>query len=170
MPTPESLLERLVRQQVEFVIVGGFAAVAHGVTLLTQDIDICCRFSEGNLRRLDAALVGLNPVHYMTPKRLPLELTSELCSRLQNLYLDTDNGQLDCLSSVLGLGDFEEVHQRSVAIEMPFGPCRILTLDALITAKEAMGRPRDWRAVAQLREIKQRTSGGAAGQEAHGGG
>jgi len=35
----ESLLERLVRSNVEFIVVGGFAAFAHGVSLLTQDID-----------------------------------------------------------------------------------------------------------------------------------
>ncbi|MGH7299842.1 MAG: hypothetical protein ACREKQ_06425 [Candidatus Rokuibacteriota bacterium] len=40
----------------EFVLIGGFAAVAHGVTLLTQDIDICCRFAAENLLRLQAAL------------------------------------------------------------------------------------------------------------------
>ena len=45
MPDFESLLNRLIQSNVEFVIVGGFAAVAHGVSLPTQDIDVCCRFT-----------------------------------------------------------------------------------------------------------------------------
>ena len=49
-------------QKVEFVLVGGFAAVAHGVTLVTRDVDICCRFSEANLMRIQAASADLHPV------------------------------------------------------------------------------------------------------------
>jgi hypothetical protein len=40
MPDLESLLERLVRNRVAFVVVGGFAAVAHGVSLLTERVSI----------------------------------------------------------------------------------------------------------------------------------
>jgi len=40
------LTRRLVEAQVEFVLIGGFAAVAHGATLETCDVDICCKFSE----------------------------------------------------------------------------------------------------------------------------
>jgi molybdopterin-guanine dinucleotide biosynthesis protein len=47
MPDFESLLSRLIDHHVDFVIVGGFAAVAHGSSLLTQDVDICCRLSTG---------------------------------------------------------------------------------------------------------------------------
>jgi predicted nucleotidyltransferase len=41
------LIQRLVDNGVEFVIIGGFAAVAHGVTVLTRDVDMCipCRQS-----------------------------------------------------------------------------------------------------------------------------
>jgi hypothetical protein len=67
MPELESLLERLTRARVEFVVVGGFAAVAHGVTLLTEDIDICCRLGPENLLRIQASLADLHPVHRLTP-------------------------------------------------------------------------------------------------------
>ena len=151
-----SLLERLVRHQVDFVVVGGYAAVAHGSTLVTMDVDICCDFSAGNILRLQDAVRDLHPVHRMTPKRLPLALTARSCEGLKNLYLDTDDGQLDCLGAVMGIGDFSEVKRRSVEIELPFGRCRILTLDALIEAKKAMGRPRDEETVLQLTAIAER--------------
>jgi hypothetical protein len=156
MPDLESLLERLVRGRVAFVVVGGFAAVAHGVSLLTEDVDVCCRFTPANLLRLQAALADLQPVHRMTPARLPLELTRESCARLKNLYLDTDYGQLDCLGEVKAIGGYPEVNKRSVLLDLPFGPCRVLGIDALIRSKEAMDRPRDRAAIIQLRAIKER--------------
>jgi hypothetical protein len=156
MPDLESLLERLVRHRVAFVVVGGFAAVAHGVSLLTEDVDVCCRFAPVNLMKLQAALAGLHPVHRMTPTQLPLALTLQNCAGLKNLYLDTDYGQLDCLGRVKGVGDYREVIQRSVRVRLPFGSCRVLGIDALIHAKEVMGRPRDKAAIAQLRAIKER--------------
>ena len=90
------LLQRLHAHNVEFVLVGGFAAVVHGGTLLTRDLDVCCRFSEENLRRIGAAVVDLHPVHRTRPD-LPLVLTPELCATLKNFYLKTDIGSLDCL-------------------------------------------------------------------------
>jgi hypothetical protein len=157
MPELESLLERLVRNRVAFVVVGGFAAVAHGVSLLTEDVDVCCRFTPGNLLKLQAALTDLHPVHRMTPARLPLALTPQTCAGLKNLYLDTDFGQLDCLGEVKGIGGYGKVYQRSLLVDMPFGPCRVLDIDALIRAKQAMDRPRDRAAIVQLRAIKERS-------------
>jgi hypothetical protein len=150
----ELLLERLIKHSVNFVIVGGFAAVAYGVTLVTQDIDVCCDFSADNLLRLQEAIEDLNPVHRMTPKRLHLQLTAEKCKGLKNLYLSTDKGQLDCLGEVKGLGDYEAVLRKSEEIELDIGTCRILTIQALIDAKKAMDRPRDRETVLQLTAIQ----------------
>ena len=155
MQNLSDLTRKLIEAQVEFVLVGGFAAVAHGVTLVTRYVDICCRFSEANLMRIQTAFADLHPVHRSRPD-LPLALTPEQCANLKNLYLKTDLGIVDCLSEVLGVGDFESVLRHSVELVMPFGNCRILDLDALICAKEAMNRDHDRFTARQLREIKRR--------------
>jgi hypothetical protein len=159
VPDLELLLNRLIQGDVEFVIVGGFAAVAHGVSLPTQDIDVCCRFTPENLLKLQEAITDLHPVHRMVPSRPPLQLTVETCAGLRNLYLDTDWGQLDCLGEILGLGQYQDVADFSVSVELSSGACRILTIDALIRAKEAMGRQRDREAALQLRAIRERQQG-----------
>jgi hypothetical protein len=41
-------------------------------------------------------------------------------------------------------------------VELPVGKCRVLDLDALIRAKEAMNRDFDQIAVKELKEIKKR--------------
>jgi hypothetical protein len=159
MQNLSELTRRLVEAQVEFVLIGGFAAVAHGVTLVTRDVDICCRFSETNLMRIQTAFADLHPVHRSRPD-LPLALTPEQCASLKNLYLKTDLGVVDCLGEVLGVGDFESVLKHSIQLELPFGGCRILDLDAMIQAKEAMGRDHDRITLKQLREIKGRQQHG----------
>lgn len=155
MQNLSELTRRLVEAEVEFVLIGGFAAVAHGATLVTRDVDICCRFSEVNLRRIQKAVGDLHPVHRWRPD-LPLDLSPEQCARLKNLYLKTDLGLLDCLDEVLGIGHFEAVLTHSVEVELPFGHCRILDIEGLIHAKEAMNRDHDRITVRQLKEIKMR--------------
>jgi hypothetical protein len=67
-------------------LVGGFAAVAHGVTLVTRDVDICCRFSEANLMRIQSAFADLHPVHRSRPD-LPLELNAGTVRDAERIYI-----------------------------------------------------------------------------------
>jgi len=153
MQNLSELTKRLIDGRVEFVLVGGFAAAAHGVLLVTQDVDICCRFGESNLMRIQRALADLHPVHRSRPD-MPLALTPEQCASLRNLYLRTDLGVIDCLGEILGVGDFDEVVRHSVEVELPVGKCRVIDIDALIRAKEAMNRDHDRITVKHLKEIK----------------
>jgi hypothetical protein len=152
-----ALLVRLLNHQVEFVIIGGFCGIMHGVSLVTRDLEICCRFTPQNLFSIEAAVKDLHPFHRLATDPLPFELTEELCSRLKNLYLQTDLGKLDCLSEVKGVGDYDAAVQHSVVHKLSYGDFRILDIDALITAKEAVGREHDLAAVKQLKAIKERS-------------
>jgi hypothetical protein len=139
------LTRRLIQAEVEFVLVGGFAALTHGVMRSTRDVDTCCRFSAENLMRIPRT-------------DLPSQLTPALCATLKNLYLKTDLGRLDCLGEILGVGDFDEVLKHSVELELPIGKCRVMDIDTLIRAKEAMNRDHDRITVRELKEIKNRQS------------
>jgi hypothetical protein len=150
------ILVRLAKAKFPFVVVGGYAAYAHGATLVTQDIDVCCEFSEDSLQQLWAAIGDLHPVHRMRPDRLPLEIGPGFSKGLKNLYLDTDAGQLDLLGYVAGIGDYREVMQRSVEVFMDDCSIRLLSLSGIIQAKEAMNRDRDREAVRQLRFIQEK--------------
>jgi hypothetical protein len=152
----KALLSRLQSHRVDFVIIGGVCGLMHGVPLVTRDLDICCSFTSENLRRLELAVSGLHPFHRLAANKLPLQLTDELCSRLKNLYLHTDLGILDCLSEVAGVGGYAQALERSVTYRLSYGDFRILSIDALIAAKEAVGRERDREAVRYLRAIKER--------------
>jgi hypothetical protein len=147
------LLARLIQADVEFVLVGGLAAAIHGSSLNTRDVDICIRLSSENLMRIQAAFSDLHPVHRSRPD-IPLVLTPECYLEFKNLYLRTDLGIVDCLGEVLAVGDYEEALRHSIVLNLPVGPCRILDVDTLIVAKEAMGRPHDLVAVQHLKALR----------------
>ncbi|MFV0315641.1 MAG: hypothetical protein ACK5O2_01605 [Microthrixaceae bacterium] len=57
---PERLLEVLARHGVEFILIGGLAAVARGSPLPTTDVAVTPRRDAANLDRLAAALRELD--------------------------------------------------------------------------------------------------------------
>ncbi|TPW12152.1 MAG: hypothetical protein FD129_1520 [bacterium] len=124
----DRLLDALLTGDIDFVIVGGVAAVLHGSTLLTRDLDICIPLGAPSLLRLQSALQGLHT---------------------------TDDGRLDCLGTVAGIGGFDEVRALSESFDLGGRPCRVLGLDGLIRAKEAMGRPHDLATVVQLKALRE---------------
>jgi len=151
-----AILERLLRHRVDFVLVGGQAAIVHGVTVVTRDVDVCLPFTADNLSRLEVALAGLHPVHRLTPHAMPFRVADVGPGTVKNLYLKTDVGVLDCLGEITGVGDFAAVWRRTVEVDLPIGRCRVLDLDAMIDAKSAMDRLQDQLALVQLRAIRDR--------------
>ncbi|HYF34853.1 MAG TPA: hypothetical protein VD994_06130 [Prosthecobacter sp.] len=147
------LLARLIASEVEFVLVGGLAAAIHGSSLNTRDVDICIELSPENLMRIQTAFADLHPVHRSRPD-IPLNLTPEDCPQFKNLYLKTDLGIVDCLGEVLGVGKYDDVLRHSIVLDLPVGSCRILDIDTLIRAKEAMGRPHDLVTVQHLKALR----------------
>jgi len=112
------LLQRLADAGLEFVIVGGYAAVAHGSFQLTRDVDICAVLTEADVAKLRQ-----------------------------------DMGVIDVISSVLGVGDFQRLNTKAEELEVDGRRFRVISLDDLITAKEAMGREKDLLTAKELRAI-----------------
>ncbi len=52
----DQLLCLLLDAGVEFIVVGGVAAISHGAATMTRDLDVVARMSESNLSRLMEAL------------------------------------------------------------------------------------------------------------------
>jgi hypothetical protein len=157
MPAPNDILKRLLQNDVACVLVGGLAAVAHGASTMTQDIDICLRFDEDNLRKLLKALDGLHPHVRAGAGLMPLgDYEVKRLAELGNLYVRTDLGELDLLGQVAGIGGYEDAKAQAVGIELFGLPCSILSLDALIRSKEAMDRPKDRQVALELRAIREK--------------
>lgn len=152
----QGLLTRLHASGLEFVVIGGVCVVYHGAPMATFDLDICCPFGEENIRRIEAAVHDLHPVHRLTANKLPLAMTRGSFGSMKNLYLQTDLGKLDCIAEVSGVGRFNEVIRQSEIARFSYGTFRFLKLDALIASKKAVGRERDLAALRQLLAIKEK--------------
>jgi predicted nucleotidyltransferase len=156
------LLQRLCDAEIEFVIVGGFAAVIHGSSLLTRDLDVCALLTQENVNKLREALQDLRPVHRLSGQKLSFLDNPAADVTVNNLYLGTDLGPVDFLSNILGVGDFDSVRARAVEVELFGRRCRVISLDDLIRAKEALKRDKDQQAVLQLRAIREKLNARAA--------
>jgi hypothetical protein len=150
------LIQRLCEADVAFVIVGGFAAMLHGSSLVTRDLDVCAVLTVENVEKLRQTFRELHPFHRLTPQKLSFLDNPDPGVEVRNLHLRTDIGPVDVLSSTLGVGDFERVHAESVEIEHFGRKCRVHSLDALIRAKEALGREKDVLAAKELRAIREK--------------
>ena len=139
----EALVELLAAADVEFVVVGGLAAVVHGSAYVTNDVDVCYGRSTANVTRLCTALSRVHPTLRGAPKDLPFRLDPPTVTAGLNFTLDTDLGALDLLGEVLGLGGYAAVANHSEAVELFGRSVRVLRLEALIRAKRAAGRKKD---------------------------
>ena len=93
------LLQRLCDADVDFVVVGGFAALIHGSTQVTRDLGICAVLSREDVAKLREALRDLNPTHRLTSQRLSFLTNPDAGVPVQKLYLETEIGTVDILSS-----------------------------------------------------------------------
>jgi predicted nucleotidyltransferase len=137
------ILKRFNEFKVKYVLIGGGAAIAHGSAYVTADADICYARDEENLQRLAAALQPLHPKLRGAPEGLPFKLDASTLNVGLNFTLTTDLGDLDLLGEVAGLGTYEAVSQSSDEVNSYGVQCRVLSLEGLIKAKRAAGRPKD---------------------------
>jgi predicted nucleotidyltransferase len=152
----DQLLQRLADAELEFVIVGGYAAISYGSSYLTRDVDICTALTEENVAKLRLALRDWNPRHRLTHRRLSFLEFPPPGQPLNNLYLETDVGIVDVLSSVLGVGDFSRLKSRAEEVEVDGERHLVISLEDLIQSKEALGREKDLLTAKELRAIAAR--------------
>lgn len=153
------LLEKLIDGHVDFVLIGGFAGVVHGASQVTQDLDICAAITQENLAKLRESLQDLHPLHRMNPGFKPsfLEIPRS-ANEMQNIYLETDLGVLDILSTLPPVGDFQLIKSHSLEISLYGKKCRVIALDDLIRIKESMKRPKDLQILQELKLIRAKQS------------
>ncbi len=136
------LLRRLSEAQVDFVVVGGTAAVLHGASTATYDLDILMRFDEANCTRLLTALEGQRPRLSHTPDKRPLQASAQELATFRNLYLLTELGRLDVLGSLPPLTDLETIFREAETVDLEGLRVRVVALPALIAVRARWPAPR----------------------------
>jgi len=152
-----ALLRLLSGNDVEFIIVGGAAATAHGSARLTLDLDIVYRRSTENITRLVDALRPIKPYLRGAPPGLPFDWSVQTIQKGLNFTLVTTLGALDLLGEIVGGGGYEQLRPDTIEVEIARVNCLCLNLERLIAVKRAAGRPKDLEVVAELQQIKDET-------------
>lgn len=149
------LLKRLLEHKIDFVLVGGYAAVVHGSSQVTHDLDICAVVTGGELARLKTALRDLEPRHRMNPNFQPsLEEFPSQEDKVENLYLKTSAGVLDIIGRVEPIGDLAALKKNAVTVSIFGQDCLVISLDDLIAVKRSMPRAKDKEVLKELLAVR----------------
>lgn len=149
----EKLLPVLARHEVKFILVGGLAAIVHGASRATYDLDVVYARDAENLERLAKALSPYDPYLRGAPPGLPFRFDPETIRRGLNFTLTTSLGSLDLLGEITGGGSYRDLVPNSQEVEIFGVRCLCLGLRSLIQVKRAAGRPKDLEAVAELEAV-----------------
>jgi hypothetical protein len=152
-------LARLVRTladaRVDFIIVGGLAANAHGSARLTTDVDAVYSRTPVNLNRIIGALRRFKPYLRGAPPGLPFEWSAQTLKAGLNFTLTTTAGPIDLLGEIVGGGGFDDLVSHSSTVRAFGRDVLLLDLPWLIRVKRAAGRPKDLEVIAELELIQE---------------
>jgi predicted nucleotidyltransferase len=154
-----ALLRRLDAFGVEFVVIGGVAAVAHGSPQITQDLDVVYAGDAANLERLGRALQDLNATLRGVSDNVPFVPDARALTQVRVLTLDTDEGPLDLIAQPDGSRGYDQLRAGSIEAVVQGTAVRIAGLDDLIAMKKAAGRPKDRIYVEELEAIRRLRGG-----------
>jgi predicted nucleotidyltransferase len=156
----ESVVRTLNEHQVQYLIVGGLAVVAHGYVRFTADVDVVLSLDPDNIRRAISAFQTLGyrpraPVafeQFLDPanrQQWKREKNMTVFSLFSPAYPATE---IDLF--VEAPLDFSSAYARAVSIEVaPGTPATFCGLDDLIALKSKAGRPQDMEDIRRLRQL-----------------
>jgi predicted nucleotidyltransferase len=142
-PEVDKLLGPLVRQGVDFVVVGGMAGLAHGSNYPSFDVDVAYARDGANLERLVAALKEIGVTLRGGPPRLPFQLDVQTLQNGANFTFVTPYGDFDVLADIGGIGSYEQLRASSGEKEIAGVQVRVASIDHLIAMKRAANRTKD---------------------------
>lgn len=154
----ERLLAALHKAGVEFIIVGGVAARAHGSSRLTDDLDVVYARTDANLARVVRALAPLKPYLRGAPAGLPFDWSVATLRAGLNFTLATTAGAIDLLGEIVGGGRYEDLLSHALPVEIFGRETMLLDLPWLIQVKRAAGRPKDFEVIAELEALREEAS------------
>lgn len=155
-----AILKELSEGGVQFILVGGLAAVLHGAPVHTFDVDVVYARDDANIERLLRVLNAMSAIFRSQPERR-LEPNESHLRAGGHLNLITRYGPLDVLGSIGA--DLKYEHLLTRATDLDLGEAlaiRVLNLEVLIALKEELGGEKDLAALAILKstlaEIRKR--------------
>ncbi len=139
------LLRALHEAKIKYLVIGGFAAIMHGIPRFTKDLDLAI---VPELSTCQAILEVLKSLRFGTAY---LTTPEDLAKTKVTIF--EDYLRLDILTEVKGL-DFDAAWERREVAEVKGVPINLVTLNDLIVLKRAAGRKVDLEDVEYLEKIR----------------
>jgi hypothetical protein len=155
----DEILRRLTARGVDFVVIGGIAAVLHGSAQATYDLDIAYATDSGNLAALGDLLISLHARLKGVDEPLAFAPDARTLRRVDLLTLVTDEGELDVLARPAGSPGYESLRRNADRFDLDGFSVLVASIDDLIAMKRAAGRSKDLAAVEELEAIDRLRSG-----------
>jgi hypothetical protein len=149
------ILRALAKEKVEYILIGGFAVILHGLARLTTDIDIFIRPEAENLERLKKAIKEVFPADKEIDSISLLDLRDYAVVRFGTV----DDFYIDIVARIGEIFHYEDLQYEVREVEGV--PVRIATPETLFRMKKDTVRPEDKRDAWFLAElIAKKSSGG----------
>jgi predicted nucleotidyltransferase len=148
------ILRRLVERGVDFVVIGGIAAVLHGSARNTFDLDICFATDDANLSALGDVLVEVGARLRGVDEDVPFIPDSRTLRQVELLTLVTSLGELDVLTRPPGAPTYQDLRRHADRYDLGGFNVSVASIDDLIAMKQAAGRAKDLLDIEELEEIK----------------
>ena len=155
MPTElkfDEVLRVLTRNEVEFIVVGGVAAILQGSPLTTEDIDVVYLATDDNNARLARALDELE-ARYFDPAGPNIQPDLARLASMTMHLLETSCGRVDVLRTIGKDLVYQDLEERSRVLEVAEFRVRVLELETIIETKEHADRPKDRYQLLFLRQL-----------------
>lgn len=157
---PSRILRELAASHVKFVVIGGYAAIAHGSPRLTNDLDISYSPEPGNLEALGSALLRLKAQLRGVDDDIPFEPDARTLQQVELLTLDTRFGPLDLLAAPGGGPGWAALRRDAIEVSLDGVIVPVASLDHLRSMKRAAGRPQDLLDIDELDAIERLSENG----------
>lgn len=154
---PDCIFDVLEQHAVEYVLIGGLAAVLRGSTVMTNDADIVPANSPANLSRLSEALWALDAKlrAATNPDGVDFDPHPALLHSMAMLNLHTRCGDLDVAFTPAAIDDYTQLVAASNEYEINGHTVRVASLADIIRSKEAAGRAKDYATLPVLYALRE---------------
>jgi hypothetical protein len=161
---PERMRSVLSGEGVQFVLIGGMAAILHGDVGVTVDLDVVPDRDAASLERLAQALrtLGARIRTEGEPEELAFDCSAQFFANLSPdsiVNMTTEAGDLDVTFCPSGTQGFRDLRRDAIEIEAADRlHILVASLADIIRSKEAAGREKDRLALPRLRRLMDRLS------------
>lgn len=148
-PVHQEMISELISNQVDFLLIGGYAVIYHGYIRATGDMDVWVRPTNENKLRLLKVFEKLDFDPDGVATIAAMDFTGVIV-----FHIGEEPERIDFLSKVQGL-NFDEAFERRSSLQIKNLAIPVLNLDDLIISKLLANRLQDRADVEELQMINQ---------------